>query len=227
MSKEIGLGKFFIISKQIESMNGRNLQKIHEDVFEAFLGALFHSNGFEPAFELMINLLETMIDYAEKLYKDNNYKDTLLRYYHAQKWKFPSYCSIYFEGPPHKRTYIMGVEKPDSKPEQHYKNRCAGFGLGMSKKEGEQAAAKMALISYGVLKDDQYTKADIYHPPWNLIDNHDGETLILNKSEEKENISETKNNEIKNTLYKNKYNNSKKQDSDSIMSNLSEKSLDI
>lgn len=184
MSKEIGLSKFFIISKQIESMNGRNAEKIHEDVFEAFMGALFNSNGFEPCFQLMVNLLETMIDYSEKLYKDNNYKDRLLRYYHAQKWKFPSYCTIYFEGPPHKRTYIMGVEKPDAEPNMPFKKRCVGFGLGMSKKEGEQAAAKMALINYGVLKDDQFTKADLYYPPWKLIQNNDGETLILNKSDD-------------------------------------------
>lgn len=122
----------------------------------------------------------------------------------------------------------MGVEKPDCKPDQHYKNKCVGFGIGMSKKEGEQAAAKMALISYGVLKDDQYTKSDIYYPPWNLIDNHDGETLILNKTDEKETCSETKQNtntETKQNIYK--YNNSKKEDSDSVMSNLSEKSLDL
>lgn len=80
----------------------------------------------------------------------------------------------------------------------------------------------MALINYGVLKDDQYTKVDIYYPPWNLIDHHDGETLILNKSEENENYSQTKDNKIKQN---NKYNNSKKEDSESVMSNLSEKSL--
>jgi hypothetical protein len=34
----------------------------------------------------------------------------------------------------------------------------------MSKKEGEQAAAKMALISYGLLNKDQYTNSDIYYP---------------------------------------------------------------
>jgi ribonuclease-3 len=200
MSKEIGLGKFFIISKQIESMNGRNLEKIHEDVFEAFMGALFNSNGFEPCFQLMVNLLETMIDYSEKLYKDNNYKDRLLRYYHAQKWKFPSYCTIYFEGPPHKRTYIMGVEKPDCSLNDHFKNRCIGFGLGASKKEGEQAAAKMALINYGVLKDDQYTKADLYYPPWSLIDNHDGESLILSKNDDDTNL-ESNNNDDTSSVY--------------------------
>ena len=179
MSKEIGLDKYFIISKQIESMNGRNLDKIHEDVMEAFMGALFLSNGLEPCLLLFVNLLETTIDYADKLYRDNNYKDRLLRYYHAQKWRFPSYCVIHSEGPPHKRTYIMGVEKSDFNPKESYKTRCVGFGLGNSKKEGEQAAAKMALITFGVLKEDQYTKSDLYYPPWDLLAKYDGETPIL------------------------------------------------
>ena len=91
MSRELGLERFFIISKQIENMNGRNLEKIHEDVFEAFFGALFHSNGFEVCMLLLVNLLETTIDYADKLYRDNNYKDRLLRYYHEMKWKFHSH----------------------------------------------------------------------------------------------------------------------------------------
>ena len=108
MSKKIGLGKFFIISQQIESLNGRNLEKIHEDVFEAFLGALFLSNGFEVCCLLMVNLLETLIDYSDKLYRDNNYKDILLRYYHKQKWIFPKYREIHREGPPHKRTILWG-----------------------------------------------------------------------------------------------------------------------
>ncbi len=184
MSKDIGLEKFFIISKQIELMNGRNLDKIHEDCMEAFMGALFLSNGFEPCLLLFVNLLETTIDYSEKLYRDNNYKDRLLRYYHAQKWKFPSYCTIHFEGPPHKRTYIMGVEKPDCDLNSHFKKKCIGFGIGNSKKEGEQAAAKMALINYGVLKEDQYTKADLYFPPWDLLAQYDGENPVLNKNDE-------------------------------------------
>ena len=186
MSKEIGLDKFFIISKQIESMNGRNLDKIHEDVMEAFMGALFRSQGFYSALLFFTNLLETIIPYSEKLYNDNNYKDALLRYYHSQKWKFPSYCVIHFEGPPHKRTYIMGVEKSNANPNSHFKNRCIGFGMGNAKKDGEQAAAKMALINYGELKEDQYTKADIYFPPWSLLEKYDGENPILTKNNEKD-----------------------------------------
>ncbi len=171
-SKKLGFGKYFIISKQIDSLNGRNMEKINEDVFEAFMGALFLSNGFEPCCLLLLNLLETQIDYAEKLYCDNNYKDNLLRYHHKMKWKFPEYKMIGFEGPPHKRIYIMGVEKQnitdtDRKKfneNKNYKELYISFGNGMSKKEGEQKAAKMALILYGQLKSDQFIQSDIYYP---------------------------------------------------------------
>ena len=171
MSKHIGLGKFFLISKQIENQNGRNLDRINEDIFEAFMGALFLSNGFETSILLMTNLLESLIDYSEKLYKDNNYKDSLLRFHHKQKWKFPKYHMLHYEGQPHKREYIMGVEKQDYDPNSNIRDNCISFGKGSSKKEGEQNAAKMGLITFGILKEDQYVNSDIFYPNWNKIIN--------------------------------------------------------
>lgn len=176
-SKALGLGKFFLLSKQIESLNGRNLDKIHEDVFEAFMGALFLSNGLEPASMLLFNLLETLVDYSDKLYCDNNYKDNLLRFHHKKKWAFPVYHMIHFDGPAHKRTYIMGVEKANLDQNQkkeyiknkNFKELCYSFGSGSSKKEGEQGAAKMALILNDVLHQDQYDVKDIFYPDWNVI----------------------------------------------------------
>jgi ribonuclease-3 len=215
MSRELGLGKFFIISKQIEMLNGRNLEKIHEDVFESFIGALFLSNGFEPCMYLIVNLLETQIDYSEKLYCDNNYKDQLLRIHHQNKWKFPQYITIHFEGPPHKRKYIMGVGKHDFKNEDPIEKKCIGYGIGNSKKEGEQNAAKMALIIYGILNEDQYSNSDLYYPPWDKIKDFDGENMIL--VPEKNPTEDTTQESIKiNDDY----------DSDeSVFSNLSEKSI--
>ena len=208
MSKKIGLEKYFIISQQIETLNGRNLEKIHEDVFEAFLGGLFLSNGFEPCCMLIINLLETMIDYSDKLYRDNNYKDILLRYYHKKKWIFPKYHMVYQEGPPHKRTYIMGVEKgsEESLDSNSNRDKCIGFGIGASKKEGQQNAAKMALILYGYLKDDQFDNSDIFYPDWERIDRcledenenylyqKDSGDNLSDKGSIKDNVKSTKNN---------------------------------
>ena len=50
------------------------------------------------------------------------------------------------------------------------REKCIGFGLGSSKKEGQQNAAKMALILYGYLKDDQFENSDIFYPDWDKID---------------------------------------------------------
>lgn len=200
MSKEIGLNKFFIISKQIEMMNGRSLEKIHEDIFESFIGALFLSNGFEPCLLLIVNLLETLIDYSEKLYCDNNYKDQLLRIHHQNKWTSPQYITIHYEGPPHKRKYIMGVINHDSSENCPIEEKCISFGIGSSKKEGEQNAAKMALIIYGNLKQDQYNQSDIYYPPWDKIANFDGINMIIktdNEPIETEPLIEKKLNNIK------------------------------
>ena len=197
MSKEIGLNKYFVISRQIEMLNGRNLEKINEDVFEAFMGALYSSNGFEPCKLLIINLLESnIIDYSDKLYKDNNYKDSLLRYHHKQKWKFPKYIMIHNEGPPHKRRYIMGVFNPNLNEDDSYdiSESCISYGIGQSKKEGEQNAAKMALIIYGLLQKDQYKNIDIYYPPWDKIKNYDGQNGFLFENEDnlEKNINKTK-----------------------------------
>jgi len=229
MSKNIGLGKYFIISQQIESLNGRNLEKIHEDVFEAFLGALFLSNGFEPCCLLLVNLLETLIDYSDKLYCDNNYKDILLRYYHKQKWIFPKYHMIYQEGPPHKRTYIMGVEKGTeiSVDKESMKDKCVGFGMGSSKKEGQQNAAKMALILYGYLKDDQYENSDIFYPNWEKINLSNNDDNYIYQSNELSEINDPSNEELdKNTLEKNLINtlekNLENNDNNSQYSNVSE-----
>jgi ribonuclease-3 len=181
MSKEIGLGKYFIISKHIESMNGRNVERIHEDVFEAFIGALFLSNGFEVCCLLIVNLLETLIDYSEKLYCDNNYKDILLRHHHTQEWTHPKYDIIYFEGPAHKRKYIVGVQKHNASDTDLKRDKYIGYGIGNSHKEGAQQSAKMALIIYGVLNEDQYTQSDIYYPLWDSIEK--GYTDILSNNE--------------------------------------------
>jgi len=210
MSKEIGLGKFFIISKSIENMNGRNLDKIHEDVFEAFLGALFLSNGFEICLLLIVNLLETLIDYGEKLYCDNNYKDILLKHHHLNEWTHPKYSIIYMEGPPHKRKYIVGVEKNNGSTE----NKFIGYGIGNSHKEGEQNAAKMALIIYGTLNEDQYTQSDIYYPPWDRINSGDTNILntqhsiesekVINSEVENDNNNELDHNDDTNSIYSDK-----------------------
>lgn len=168
MARDIGLSKYFIISKQIENICGREAEKFNEDIFESFFGALFLSNGISVCMQLLLNLLETQIDYAEKLYRNKNYKDQLLRYYHSKKWGYPEYYQIDNYGPSHKKQFIMGVKKHEyNQINEDNINKIEmglGFGIGSKKRDAEQAASKMALILLGCLNKDQYLEEDIYYP---------------------------------------------------------------
>lgn len=173
MALDMELNKFFIISKQIETLKGRTSEKFNEDMFESFFGALYSSNGLKVCMLLLLNLLETHIDYSEKLYRNKNYKDQLLRFFHSQKFGFPEYHLIEDYGFPHKKTFIVGVIKPSYKDKDISNipsiESCISFGISNKKKDAEQKASKMALIVYKVLNDDQYTDDDLYIPDFDII----------------------------------------------------------
>ena len=198
LAKEIGLEKFFIISRQIEAIGGRTSDKILEDCFEAFLGALYLDNGFEVCFRLIVNILETLIDYSNKLYQDTNYKDILLRYYHQNKWGHPKYFEVHHEGPPHKRKYIMAVQKHDTEDYEDIDVRAFGYGEGNSKRDGEQRAAKMALILLDMLNEDQYVESDILNVDLSALKKSDdsSESNILDNKSDISDITDLDNYEV-------------------------------
>jgi ribonuclease III len=144
--KLLGLDKFILISHQLEQKMGRTSEKVLEDCFEAFIGALYLDAGFNICRDILINFLENEIDFAEILYNDNNYKDQLLRFYHKNKWSYPVYIDIKAEGPLHCRIYTIGVKDNDG--------NIVGISIDHSKRKAEQVASKKALIHFNVIKED-------------------------------------------------------------------------
>ena len=81
LSKELNFDKHIIISKHIDdNCDGRNNKNILEDVFEAFLGAIFLDNNYEYAKKIIITIIEELIDFTDLIINDTNYKDQILRY---------------------------------------------------------------------------------------------------------------------------------------------------
>jgi hypothetical protein len=111
----------------------------------------------------------------------------------------------------------MGVKKHDSNS-TNIEDMCISYGIGNSKKEGEQYAAKMSLIIHGILKEDQYSSSDIYYPPFDKIKNHDGVSNILFNNDNNKEITDD-NNEIIND------NNEIINDNEEISDVMSEKSV--
>jgi ribonuclease-3 len=136
-----------LIAKQIEENNGRNADKLLEDTFESFMGALYLDQGFEICKILLNILLETEIDYAEILYKDTNFKDRLLRFYHSNKWSHPVYILIKEEIVSNKKMYTMGVKD--------YKGEIIAKSTDTSKKRAEQKACGYALMKFNQISNEQ------------------------------------------------------------------------
>lgn len=160
-ARYLGLGKYLIISKHVEEVgNGRNSDKILENVFESFMGALFKDfstipsvytqklgllsgPGFEICEKLVVHLLEKLIDFDDMCKNDTNYKDMIQRYYQSQFQITPTYIEINVEGPPNNRIFTIGILDKDGK--------LIGTGVGKTKKNAEQLASLEALKLYKLL----------------------------------------------------------------------------
>jgi len=147
LTKAVGLNKYILMSKLIDNKNGRNQNvSILEDVFEAFIGALYIESSFDICKKFIVKVIEKELDIAELLHKDDNYKALLLQLYHRLKWDDPKYSSLATSGNDNKKEFTMCVRNNDQE--------IIGIGTGTSKKKGEQEAARRALIKLGELNED-------------------------------------------------------------------------
>lgn len=152
------------MARNIEQIGGRdNNLNIIEDVFEAFVGALSIEADQKICEKFVVTLMEQQIDIPALIHIETNFKDSLLQYYHKMKWPDPEYCSVNVTENNNKKIFKMAV-KGYFKIGDKYEWRNVGEGIGSSKKKGEQEAAKMALIKYGVIKenDDDSLYEEVY-----------------------------------------------------------------
>lgn len=140
-AKKLELNKFLILNYKVENINGRNNDRILEDVFESLICSIYLDLGFEYAEKFVLNLLEKHINFDDLLI-DNNYKDILLRFTQNKFGTTPTYSITETNGPPHNRTFKIScfIEEIEYK-----------YGKGKNKKEAEQTAAKETLRYFKVI----------------------------------------------------------------------------
>ena len=148
LSKELNLGKYLIISQQIEQNNGRMNKNILEDVFEAFIGAIFldfeksHNDGFKFASRWIVSQIEEHVDFTDLMKTSINYKDKLVKLCQHQYQYIPKFFEIDIKE--------VGGVKEHTVCVKNNTNEILGVGKGNSKKLAEIEAAKKALMYYGV-----------------------------------------------------------------------------
>ena len=138
LAKKLKLNDFLIISKNVETIGGRTNDRIIEDIFEAFICAIYLDLGFKYAEAFIIRIIEEHLD-IDVIEEDNNYKDILLRKCQKDFQTNPEYELITTTGPHHTKTFTSMVIINGTKHKT---------GTGKTKKESEQNASKNTLDSF-------------------------------------------------------------------------------
>ncbi|CAM3080598.1 ribonuclease III [Filibacter tadaridae] len=134
-SVELGFGHYILLGKGEEQTGGRLRPALLADVFEAFIGALYIDQGMEaitPFLEtvvfpkISVGVFSHVMDYKSRLQEIVQQTNNGLL----------QYVIIEEKGPAHAKKFVTVVRLD---------NRDLGTGLGKSKKEAEQEAARHAI----------------------------------------------------------------------------------
>ena len=140
LSKQIGLDKFYVISRHNEessAINGRGNVKKLGDIFEAFIGALWADcgNRFHIAYAFITTVMESYLDIDDVINETTNYKDLFQKYCQRELKCTPVYEML--SNDPKKGEIRVAVCDTTGKH--------LGYGHGSTRKKAEQMAAQSAL----------------------------------------------------------------------------------
>lgn len=140
VGRQLGLGDFMILSDSEESSGGRNKATILADAVEAVLGAIFLDAGFDAARDVVLRLWQPMLE--EGAAQTVDAKSVLQEWAQGRGLSLPRYTEVSRDGPDHAPKFTTKV---------HIKGLEAAVGLGRSKRQSEQAAARVLLEREGVV----------------------------------------------------------------------------
>lgn len=140
MAKKIDLGSFMRLGKGEEMMGGRKRPSILSDAFEALIAAIYLDSGIEAARDFILPFVQEMLDHHTASEPFVDYKTMLQEIVQQNPEEQLSYYLAEESGPDHNKRFVVEV---------HLNSNVIGKGIGRSKKNAEQSAAKQALELMG------------------------------------------------------------------------------
>lgn len=145
LAKKIHLGAYLLLGKGEDRSGGREKASILADAFEALAGAVFRDKGLKAASNLFLPLMIDEIKVTAESWSFRDFKSDLQEYTQSKMVCIPNYRVVREIGPDHAKEFEVIVT---------VKNEICGKGLGRTKKEAEQAAAKTALQKFSSLPNN-------------------------------------------------------------------------
>lgn len=144
-SEKIGLGKYLLFGKG-EEKRGRQSESILENAFEALAAAVYLDeeaagrDGRKAVDAYLMSLVQERLAEYGKQDASRDYKTLLQEIVQRAHEDRLSYVQVDESGPDHCKIFTVEARLNDS--------TCIGRGVGKTKREAEQAAAKQAMNDY-------------------------------------------------------------------------------
>ncbi|WP_338982926.1 ribonuclease III [Fusobacterium nucleatum] len=140
ISRQIGVGKFLMLSRGEVISGGRNRESILADSFEAILGAVYIDSNLDEARVFALSHIKQYIDHIEENEDILDFKSILQEYVQKEFKTVPTYELVAERGPDHMKEFEIQVIVGN------YKEKA----VARNKKKAEQLSAKALCIKLGV-----------------------------------------------------------------------------
>ena len=140
ISRQIGVGKFLMLSRGEVMSGGRNRESILADSFEAILGAVYIDSNLDEARVFALSHIKQYIDHIEENEDILDFKSILQEYVQKEFRTVPTYELVAERGPDHMKEFEIQVIVGN------YKEKA----VARNKKKAEQLSAKALCIKLGV-----------------------------------------------------------------------------
>lgn len=137
-ARDLGLNNYLKVGKGEERTHARERDSLLCDTYEAVLGAVYLDSDINTVKPLIINNLDEW-DKEQLLIIDA--KSTLQEHLQQSAQTTPTYKLAEESGPDHEKQFVVEVS---------FGNQVLGRGIGRSKKEAAQNAAREALQKLGI-----------------------------------------------------------------------------
>jgi ribonuclease III len=134
VARELGIGEVLLLGRGEELSGGRDKTSILADAMEAVFGAVYLDRGMEVAHEVIARLFWPRMEAYVRGEGDRDYKTSLQELAAQDLGRLPEY-RVEERGPDHEKEFTATV---------YLGGRAFGRGIGRSKKEAEQRAAREA-----------------------------------------------------------------------------------
>ena len=138
-ASEIRLGQYLKLGRGEVHTGGRERPSILADAFEALIAAIYLDGGMEEAKRFVLSFITRAIHSHQNAFKD--YKTTLQEIIQKNPEERLEYVLTGESGPDHDKRFEVEI---------HLNSNVMGRGVGRSKKQAEQEAAREALELMGL-----------------------------------------------------------------------------